>query len=149
MPLPIQLNADINAQLKDAGLIAADAAWQVGAANKIFDTSPGGVATFTTFAVSVKVTAIEIASNDELYRLLIQGSTSATFADTFTNLAELTLGANEVLAGDVDSVIGEYLILGHNDVGGTVYRYLRGFTDVNGTIATGINFQAWMSGIPR
>lgn len=141
MPLP-DFTPDINGRLKDAGLVAADAAWQVSAANKILDLK---AAVFTPFAVQIKVSAIEIASNDELYRLIIQGSTSATFASTFVNLAELTLGANEVLHGDVDSVTGEHLILGHNDVGGTIYRYLRGYSDVNGTIATGINFEAWLS----
>lgn len=141
MPLP-DFTADITAQLKDAGLIAADAAWQVGGAAKVHDL---GSATYTPLAIHCKVTAIEIASNDEIYRLIIQGSTSATFASTIANLAELTLGANEVLHGDVDSVIGDYVISCHNDVAGTIYRYVRGYTDVDGSIATGVNFSAWMT----
>lgn len=144
MPLPSFTPDATTAHLKDAGLIAADAAWQVSASSRIHDL---GSATFTPFSVHVQVTAIEIASNDELYRLIVQGSTSSTFADTFANLCELTLGANEVLHGDVDSVTGEYVMFGHNDVGGTIYRYIRGYSDVNGTFATGINFQAWLTGI--
>jgi hypothetical protein len=141
--MPVDFTPDINGQLKDTGLIAASANWQVSSSDKIFDTGPGPA--WSPFAVQVKVSAIEIASNDELYRLIIQGSTSATFASTIVNLAELTLGANEVLDGDVDSATGEYLILGHNDVDDTRYRYLRGRTVISGTIATGINFQAWLS----
>lgn len=143
MPLR-QLTPDITAQLKDDGLIGASAAWQTGGVNLIHDL---GSDTYTEMTVHLKLTAIEIASNDELYRLVIQGSSSATFADTFASLGELTFGANEVLLGDVDSVIGSYVLICHNDVGGTVYRYIRGFASVTGAVATGIDFQAWMTAI--
>jgi len=138
-----QITPDINFQLKDAGLIAATAAWQVGGSNQIIDLGPG--VAWTPFVVSIKLTAIEIASNDELYRLYIQGSTSSTFASTIVQLACIEFGANEVLVGgvDVDSTVGEYLLYGHNDVDGTVYRYLRGYSVISGTIATGANWSAW------
>jgi len=144
MPLP-DLTPDITTQFKDAGLVAADAAWQTGGANFIHDL---GSATFTPMAMHIKVSEIEIASNDELYRLVVQGSSSPTFASAFASLGELTLGANEVLLGDVDSVTGEYVIYFHNDVGGTLYQYIRGFTKFAGAVATGINHQAWMTAIP-
>ena len=143
-----EITPDINTQLKDAGLIAASAAWQVGGSDQI--VSPWGTtATYGLFRVWINVSAVEIASNDELYRLQIQGSTSATFADTIVTLASLELGANEVLVAgvDVDSVIGDYVIYGSNDVGGTLYPYIRGFTTITGTIATGINHQAWLTGM--
>lgn len=145
MPLP-QHTPDINGQLQDAGALTATANWQVASSDKIFDTSPAGVATFGQFAVSVKVASLAIDGNDELYRLLIQGSTSATFASIIVNLAELRLGALETLDGDVDSVAGEYIIYGHNDVGGTIYRYLRGRT-VHAGATSSIDSQAWITAI--
>ena len=130
---------DSNLELKDAGLVAADAAWQVAAANLILDVGDGLV----EGDVVIDVSAIEIASNDEVYELVIQVSSKSDFADTFESVANLPLGAKEGLLGDVDSLIGRYILPFRNEVNGTVYRYLRGYTDVTGTIATGINFTAF------
>lgn len=134
---------DGDLELKDAGLIAADAAWQVSGANRIIDVGPA-----VFFGVGViDVSAIEIASNDELYELIIQGSTSPTFASVIVDLAVLPLGALEVLVGDQDSVVGRYELPFFNVQHDTVYQYIRGYTDVSGTIATGINFKAFV-GVP-
>ena len=144
MALP-EFTFDINGQLKDDGAVAASAVWQVSGADKIFDTSPGAgdAAGWLSFAVDLAVTALEIDTGDELYRLIVQGSEKADFADTIVNLAELRLGPAAALDGDVDSVVGRYVINGHNDVGGTVYRYMRGRTIITGTIASGgIDFRA-------
>lgn len=144
-----EFTPDANLQLKDAGLVAADAAWQVGGANKIIDLWPSGVSTFQPFDVWIQVTACEIASNDELYRLHVQVSSSATFASVIHSVSILELGALEVKTGtqDQDTTDGtnRFHLRCHNDVNGTPFRYLRGYTDVAGTIATGINFQAWAS----
>ncbi len=147
MPVASEFNVQSGNQLKDAGLIAADAAWQVGGSNKIYDLQ---AATFGRFKLVVNVTAIEIASNDEIYRLWVQGSSSSTFASTIHNLACLELGAQEVLSGgaDVDSTTGFKVLYFHNEpVPDTPLRYIRGYTDVTGTIATGINFEAWLDGL--
>ena len=129
-------------EMKDAGLVAADAAAQVDGSNKIIDL--GSTANFSGVLV-VDVSAIEIASNDELYRIIVQGSNSASFASGNENLAELTLGAVEVRPGGaIDSVVGRYEIPFVNGQGGTNYRYLRVYTDVSGTIATGINYTAFV-----
>lgn len=140
---------DINLQLKDAGLVAASAAAQVSSANKILDLWPSGVATFQPLDIWINVSAIEIASNDELYTIYAQVSSSATFASVIYNVGELELGALEVktATADADSVVGTYLLRVHNDVAGTVYRYMRLYTLVSGTIAGGggINYQAWGS----
>lgn len=133
---------DASLLFKDAGLIAADAAAQVDGANKIVDV---GEAYFIGVMV-IDVTAVEIASNDELYRLIVQGSDSATFASGIQNLAILELGATEVrLGGAQDSVIGRYILPFVNEAAGEVMRYLRVYVDVNGTIATGVNFTAFAS----
>jgi len=145
-----QFTLDDNLQLKDAGLVAADAAWTVSAAAQILDvggnSSSGiGAARFVG-AVLIDVSAIEIASGDETYALSIQGSSSATFASTIQELACLRLGDASTIgsARDVDSTVGRYLLPFTNEQDSVVYRYIRGYTDVSGTIATGINFTAYV-----
>lgn len=133
---------DAELEFKDAYLVAADAAAQTDSANKIVHVQS---AMFSAMMV-IDVSAIEIASNDELYRIIVQGSTSATFASGIETLAELTLGATEVRPGAaIDSVTGRYLIPFVNMQAGVVYPYLRVYTDVAGTIATGINYTAFAS----
>lgn len=129
-------------ELKDAGVIAADAAAQVGGVDKILDLGAGEV----RGDLIIDISAIEIASNDELYKICLQGSTKADFADTKVNLAVLLVGALEVLIGtDVDSVVGRYIVPFCNTLVGTAYRYVRIYTDVAGTIATGINYTAHLA----
>lgn len=140
MPQIRSYTFDKETLMKDAGLIAADAAAQVGGAAKILDL--GSDASFSGVLV-VDVSAIEIASNDEVYRIIVQGSNSASFASGNENLAELTLGATEVRPGGaIDSVVGRYELPFVNAQGVLAYRYLRVYTDVGGTIATGINYTA-------
>lgn len=146
MPTLAQFTPQTATQLKDAGLIAADAAWQVSAANKILDL--GGAAEVGRIRgnLHIEVTAIEIASNDELYKLHFQVSTQSDFATVIVSTLIIELGALEVLTAgqDQDSTTGHYVFPVTNDFGGTLFRYCRGFTDVAGAIATGINFDAWL-----
>ena len=132
---------DTQLVLKDAGLVAADAAGQVDSEDQILDV---GDAECKGHLI-VDVTAIEIASNDEVYKISLQGSSESDFADTYEDLVILELGANEVLGGDQDSLVGRYKIPFVNERNGTVYRYLRSYTDVNGTIAAGINYSAYLT----
>jgi hypothetical protein len=135
-------NFDALLEMKDAGLVAASAAAQVDSAAKIVDL---GVGRFEGLLV-VDVSAIEIASNDELYRIVVQGSSSATFASDIQNLASLDLGATEVRDGSgIDSVAGRYEIPFQNEQNDIRYRYLRVYTFVDGTIATGINYTAFVA----
>jgi hypothetical protein len=91
----------------------------------------------------VDVTAIEIASNDELYTLAVQGSSDSDFTSTVECLAILELGAKEVLNySDVDSTTGRYNLPVRNERNGTTYQYLRLLCDVAGTVSTGITFSA-------
>lgn len=144
MPNNRNLLYDAELELKDAGLVAADAAAQVDGADKILDVG-GSLPSRVDGIVVVDVTAIEIASNDERYDIVVQLSNSATFASGIVDAATLSLGAHETLPGDTDSVVGRYLIQASNEYNGTVYRYLRLFTDVTGSIATGINYSAFFS----
>lgn len=139
---------DVNLQMKDAGLIAADAAWQVSSADKILDVGTGH---FCGHAV-IDVSALEIASGDERYTFLIQGSSSATFASDIVILAALPVGDGSTIATafgssgvDVDDAAGRYVVPFTNERNNVYYRYIRGFTDVAGTIATGVNFTAFVA----
>lgn len=133
---------DSSLQLKDAGLVAASAAAQVSSSAKVVNV---GAATFKGVAV-IDVTAVEIASNNEIYSIIIQGSTSATFASDVQNLAQLDFGATEVRGGGaIDSLTGRYELLFLNEQAGIVYPYVRAYTVVGGTIATGINYTAFIA----
>ena len=134
---------DADLRLKDAGLVAASAAAQVAGAAKVVTLGAGRI----DGTVVIDVDAIEIASNDEAYDLIIQGSTVAAFtAGTIENLAQLNLGATEVRDGAAkDSAIGRYELFFTTEQRGTVYPYVRMYTKVAGTIATGINYRAFVA----
>lgn len=137
-------NQDLELVFKDAGLVAASAAATVGGQAKIIDV---GAARFEAVMV-IDVSAIEIASNDEEYTIVIQGSNSPSFASGVEILAMTNLGALELRTGDVsdtsvDSVIGRYELPFVNEQADVIYRYLRVYTVVSGTIATGINYRAF------
>jgi len=138
----IDFTPDAEFLMKDAGLVAADAAATVAASAKIVDL---GLARFDG-RVILDVTAIEVADGDELYRIKWQLSNSATFASGIVGQGQIDLG-NQVASGRVgesntDSVVGRYEFGVCNEVVGTLYRYARIYTDVTGTIATGINYTA-------
>lgn len=132
---------DILHTLKDSGLVAADAAGQVDSSDKIVDLGAGLVEGHLV----VDVTAIEIADNDEYYDIQLQGSSKSDFADTIEVLASVKLGAQEVIGGDQDSTTGRYMVPFRTEKNGTVYQYVRAYTDVGGTISTGANFSAYLS----
>ena len=123
--------------MKDAGLVAADAAATVGGSAKIADLGAGKVEGHMV----AEVTAFNVDNNDELYLIKLQGSSKSDFADTIEDLAILELGALETMIGtDTDSVVGTYVLPFSNERNGTVYRYVRIYTDVTGTVGTGINY---------
>lgn len=138
---------DAELEMKDAELVAADAAWTVDSAAAVIDVGTGRV----DGKVIVDVSALEIATGDERYSLIIQGSNSATFASGIVILACLPVGDGSTIGTafggsgvDTDDSTGRYEIAFSNERNNSYYRYIRGWTDVAGTIATGINFSAYM-----
>ena len=138
---------DAGMQLKDAGLVAASAAAQVASSNQILNV--GGQDPFMGVAV-IDVSAIEIDTGNEDYQIIIQGSNSSSFASGIENLATLDLGANSSgrKGGAQDSVAGRYELPFINVQRDTAYQYLRAYTFVAGTIATGINYTAFIGKLP-
>jgi len=132
---------DQNLLLKDAGLVATSAAATVSSAAKTLNLGAGLVEGY----LYVDVTAIEIASNDELYKIALQGSDNADFSTgDEEDLAIIEIGAAEVLGGDQDSAVGRYVIPFRTERNGVIYPHTRIYTTVSGTVATGINFTAWL-----
>jgi len=139
-------------QLKAAGLVAASAAGSL-----IIDTK-GGAASGSlgqgpefTGEIIIDVSALEIASGDEYYTVILQGSPDANFgtAGNIVELCAISLGAKagRLSDADKDSAIGRHRLLFTNELNGTHYRYLRIYTVVAGTVATGINYAAYIGKI--
>lgn len=126
-------------QLKDAGLVAADAAAQVGGVDRILDLG----AARSDGRVIVDVTAIEVADGNERFLIKTQFSNSATFASGVFGGTALDLGDSSVTKDSADSAVGRYELPFTNEINGTVYRYFRLWTEVQGTVGTGINFAAF------
>jgi hypothetical protein len=133
---------DYDLRLKDAGDVIADAAALVGGVAKILDLGQSRV----DGTVVVDVTAIEVASNNEEYIIQAQFSDVFDF-DTGSQVIVvgtcLHMGALEVTKATADTAVGRYELPFTNELNGTVYRYMRLWTDVRGTIdTTGINYSA-------
>lgn len=125
-------------EMKDAGLVASSAAAQVDGEDHIEDLVGG----FVQGHLVIDITAIETASNDERYDILLQGSNSATFASGVVDLAAVALGAAEAINADADTGTGRIVLPFDTEFMETVYRYLRVYTVVSGAVATGINYTA-------
>lgn len=107
---------DANAVLHDGSAVTADGPGSVA----YYDV--GAAARFPAVAV-VNVTAIDDASGDETYDVIIQGSQATNFATV------QQLGSMTITRGDT----GRFTILFDNDQDGVVYQYIRVYFDVGGT----------------
>lgn len=136
----VDFTFDYALRLKDAGLVAASAAAQVGGSDKILDL---GAARFDG-RVILDFAAVEAASNDELYIIAVQGSDASDFSGTtHVNLGACVVGDPTQTGEGVDTTeISRRELAFTNEVNGHAYRYIRIYTVVAGTIATGVNFTA-------
>jgi len=136
---------DSDLELKDAGLVAASAAATVNGSAQILDLGDA----LMQGMVVIEVSAIEIASNDEAYTIVAQFSSDADFgtAGNIHDMCQMHLGAKETKLSDCDKddEAGRYLLPVQNWEDGTYYRYMRLYTVVAGTIASGINYRAFLS----
>lgn len=143
---------DKNLQLKDAGLITATAVTLVSGAAVTIDLGAAGA--YQRGAIVLDVSACEIADNDELFIIQLQGSATSVFTTAY-ELAKKSLGALEVTPGvsgvsnGLDTLPGRHVIYFDNvaQTGSgeqAAMRYLRLRTVVAGTVGTGINYVAHM-----
>lgn len=126
---------DDSLKLKAAGLVAATAAGSlvVDLGNALFDGN-----------LVIDVSAMEVATGDEIYTIALEGSNVAALASDSVTLAQIVLGNNPAPA-DADTAVGRFVVPVRNEQNGTVYRYVRIHTTVAGTIATGINYTAFLA----
>lgn len=146
---------DAATELKDAGAITADAAAQVGGSDRIldleeggglFDTPSGSDGSRFDGSIIVDVTAVEVGTGDEIYNIVAQVSSSPTFASDVRNVGILQLAAGAVAAGGGGGAeVGHYELGFTNEENGVARRFMRLFTDVAGTIATGIDYVAHLA----
>jgi hypothetical protein len=141
---------DTLTQLHDgAAAVTTSGAGQVSAAAKVIDVGEG---LYVKGEVVIDISAIALTT-DELYTMHIQGSSDADFgtAANIRDLAKYDLGAGEVLfngqAGeDVGAANERHIFLFTNQLGDTVYQYLRLYITTAGA-AESITFKAWMTKI--
>lgn len=130
-----QYTYDTALSAKAAGLIAASAD------GSIIDLGAGLVDGFLV----IDLTACEIASGDERYTVSLEGSNVAAMDSGSVCLAKKVFG-NLVVPMDASlSTAGRYVIPFRNEEGGSTFRYVRLSTLIAGTIATGINFSAFLA----
>ena len=121
--------------LKAAGLVASTAA-----ESTILDLGAGLVDGYVVLDVS----AVETATGDEKYTVVLEGSNVAAMTSGSVSLAVLPLG-NLTAPAEAATGTGRFVLPFRNEQNGATYRYVRIHTTVAGTIATGINFLAFVS----
>ena len=130
-----QFTYDNALSLKAAGLVASSAD------GSILDLGAGLVDGYLVIDAS----AIEIDSGNEIYTVSLEGSNVAAMSSGSVCLAKKVFGNLVVPMDAALSAAGRYVIPFRNEEGGTTYRYVRLSTVVAGTIATGINFAAFIA----
>jgi len=130
-----QFTYDASLSMKAAGLVASSAD------GAILDLGAGMVDGYLVIDAS----AIEIDSGNEIYTVSLEGSNVAAMSSGSVCLAKKVFGNLVVPMDAALSAAGRYVIPFRNEEGGTTYRYVRLSTVVAGTIATGINFSAFIA----
>ena len=130
-----QFTYDAATSLKAAGLLATSTD------GTILDLGDGMVDGYLV----VDLAACEIATGDEIYTVSLEGSNVAAMTSGSVCLAKKVFGNLVVPMDAALSAAGRYVIPFRNEEGGTIYRYVRLSTLIAGTIATGINFAAFIA----
>jgi hypothetical protein len=147
--MPNSVNAtllDKDTQLKDAGLVGASAAAQVGGAARVLDV---GLAKMVGKVV-IDTSAVEVATGNELYQIEAQFSNDIAFGSGIVIPAVRRIGDSSVTFESSDHpAAGRYEMHVSNEAAGVLYRYMRLFTRVSGTIDSGgINYKAHLVPTP-
>lgn len=130
-----QFTYDTSLVAKTAGLLAASAD------GTIIDLGDGLVDGFLV----IDLTACEIASGNEIYTVSLEGSDVAAMDSGSVCLAKKVFGNLVVPMDAALSASGRYVVPFRNEEGGETFRYVRLSTLIAGTIATGINFSAFLA----
>lgn len=133
---------DYTALMQDTADITATVAGKVATVAKVFDAGLGRLDARLIF----DITACEVATGNEHYRVYVQGSSASDFGSNVWNLGSCELGDSSVSLESADTVAGRREIAFCNEVNGTLYRYIRVYFFVVGTIdTTGLSIgNAWL-----
>ena len=136
---------DESTKLKDAGAVAASAAAQVDAADQILNVGTGKIKA----VVVIDATAVEVDSGDELYTIIAEFSNTDDFSGDVAVGAMQYLGDASAIpgGGNIDLVEGRYALHVTNVINDVHYEYMRLYTVVEGTIATGIDYVANLTSV--
>jgi hypothetical protein len=94
----------------------------------------------------INLISVETGDGDERFDVVLQGANDEGFAGEIETLALVPFGAAAVLPGGaVSTVPGRYEVGIVNYQHGTLYRYLRLFVEVYGTVTSGIVFHAFLA----
>ena len=130
--------------MKDSyAVAAASAAALVASAAKVLDLGDG----YVEGDVVIDVSAMDVATTDEIYTIVWQLSPDATFG-TAANVVEacqINLGAAppKITDSNVANVIGRYILPVRNEFAGTIYRYARLWT-VGSIAGSSITYTAFL-----
>ena len=130
-----QFTFDGDLELKVAGLVASTTTEAT-----VIDLGEGLV----SGNLVIDVSAVEVASTNEIYLLCLEGSTVSGMASGSVCLAQIEMG-NATAPADADTGTGRFVVPFRNEQNGVLYRYVRLYTEVAGTIATGINYSAFIA----
>ena len=133
--LHAQFTFDADLELKAAGLLDASAD------GDILDLGDGIVDGY----IVVDLSACEIATGDEIYTVSLEASNVAAMSSGSVCVAKKVFGNLVVPMDAALSTAGRYVIPFRNEEAGTIFQYVRLSTLVAGTIATGINYSAFIA----
>lgn len=128
---------DAELQFKDLVAVTTSGAAQVSGSDKIIDTGGG----FFEGDMVIDITAMDVATGDEVYNIHVQGSSSATFSSGLASIIKFECGDATQIASDVDITTGRFILPFNNQVGETIYQYLRVFTTLDAA-SSSITYEA-------
>ena len=130
-----QFTFDAALEVKAAGLVAATAA------GPILEIGEGLLDGFLV----IDMTACEIENGNEIYTISVEASNTADMTTGSACVARKVLGNLVVPMDAAVSAAGRYVVPFRNEEGGEIFSYIRVHTTVDGAVATGINYSAFIA----
>lgn len=142
------LTLDGATQLKDSYAITADAAGLVNSAAAYYDA--GAANAYSKFAIVIDVTALENGSG-QYYDFYVECSDTSAFSTTY-RVATRSVGNSGSISMPNSTAAGSRIVIfadnvAHNTASAdsqVCLRYVRLYTNVNGTLSTGITHTAYL-----
>ena len=131
--------------LQNSVAVTADAAGTVASAARVITLGTS----FVAGVIILDVTAVEVATGNELYIVTLEGSLALAMTSPVV-LAAHPLGHTSVIPAanrHASSTVGRYYMHFSNHQNGVTYPYVALYTDCTGTTndTTGLTFSAWIA----